>query len=70
VESTLAIATLDRAVDDDVHSLGNLHNRIRVADIDLPGIVRRVDRNDVGDAKLMMAFEGFDDVGSELALSA
>ena len=69
VEGTVTVATLGGTVDDDVHALSNVHDRIRVADIDLPGVVGRVDGNDVGDAKRMMAFEGFDDVGAELPLS-
>lgn len=69
-KSDFAMGALNRAVDDDVHALGSGHDLREIGYIDLPRVVRGIDGHEVGDAKLVVVFECFDDVGAEKAVAA
>ena len=64
-KSNFAMGALNRAVDDDVHALCSGHDLSKIGYIDLPRVVRCIDGHEVGDAKLVVVFEGFDDIRTE-----
>ena len=64
-KSNFAMGPLDRAVDDDVHSLGSGHDLGEIGYIDLPRVVRCIDGHEVSDAKMVVVFECFDDIRTE-----
>ena len=70
VEGQLAVVAQHRAVDDSVRALGRAPHLARVGDIHLHGLVRAVDRLDVGDAQIVVAFQGLDHGWPQMAVAA
>ena len=69
-KGNFAMGALNRAVDDDVHALGSGHDLSKIGYIDLPRVVRGIDGQEVGDAKLVVVFECFDDIRTEKTVTA
>ena len=69
-KSNFAMGALNRAVDDDVHAFGSGHDLSKIGYIHLPRVVRCIYGHEVGDSKLVVDFEGFDDVRTEKTIAA
>lgn len=68
-KGNFAMSALNRAVDDDVHAFGSRHDLSEIGYIDLSRVVRRIDGHEVSDAKLVVVFEGFDDIRAEKTIA-